>query len=161
MRLRAMTLIELILVMLIICAVLGMAAPSLRHFFGSRRTADAAAQIVALARYARSQAVAEGRSYRLAVDRQGGTYRLLRRAAGRFVALDTEFGRTFALPAGTRVDWLVPPPDGPRDYVEFRPSGRGEPAVLRLTGRNDEVYDIASGSPSERFRVVRPREIER
>ena len=42
---RGFTLIELILVMVILCTVLGMAGPSLRGFFSQRQVEDAAASI--------------------------------------------------------------------------------------------------------------------
>ncbi|MBM4024858.1 MAG: prepilin-type N-terminal cleavage/methylation domain-containing protein, partial [Planctomycetes bacterium] len=62
---RGMTLLELILVLIILSTVLALAAPSLRGFFASRRIDGAAAQILALTQWARSQAVSEGIVYRL------------------------------------------------------------------------------------------------
>lgn len=94
------TLIELILVMMLICTVLGMAAPSLRGFFQSHQATDAAGQIVALAQYARTQAASEGRTYRLNFDTQGGQYWLTAQDGASFAVLGREFGRTFALPEG-------------------------------------------------------------
>ena len=95
--------------MVIICTVLAMAAPSLRGFFASRRTADAAAQIVALTRLARSRAVAEGRIYRLNLDVAGETYWLTVQQGGVFNNLRSEFGRFFSLPEGTLVSWELAP----------------------------------------------------
>ena len=155
-----MTLIELILVMVIICTVLGMAAPSLKGFFGSRRTADAAARIVALTAFAHSQSVAEGRNYRLNVDLTDGRYWLTRQEKGSYARPETEFGREFALPDGTVADWEVKPTDAGHNYIQFYPNGRNDAATLRLTGRNGEVYDIASLSPVECFRVITPAEAE-
>ena len=155
-----MTLLELVLVMVIICTVLAMAAPSLRGFFGSRRTADAAAQIVALTRFARTQAAAEGTVYRLNLDPREGTYWLTRAEAGTFVKLSTEFGRTFSLPDGTVARWESQPGDPPRDAIEFHPDGRTDAAALHLSGRRGEVFEIVCLSPAERFRVVAPSEAE-
>ena len=101
--------------MVIICTVLAMAAPSLGGFFGSRQTADAAAQIVALTQLARSQAVAEGRIYRLNLDVEGGTYWLTVQQGGTFERLGSEFGRIFSLPQGTLVSWEAPQPALARD----------------------------------------------
>lgn len=157
-RQSGLTLIELILVMVIICTVLAMAAPSLGGFFGSRRTADAAAQIVALAHYARTQAATEGRVFRLNVDPAEGTYSLTHESGGVFVKLGNEFGRTFSLPDGTRAAWEARPGDPPRDYVAFWPEGRTEASTLRLTGRRGEVFDVVCRSPAERFHVVSPSE---
>ena len=155
-----MTLLELVLVMVIICTVLAMAAPSLRGFFGSRRTADAAAQIVALTQYARAQAAAEGTVYRLNVDPREGTYWLTRAEAGAFAELESEFGRTFSLPDGTVAAWDDQPGDPPRDYIVFHPDGRAEAMSLTLTGRRGEVFEVVCLSPAERVRVVTPMEAE-
>ena len=155
-----MTLIELILVMVIICVVLAMAAPSLGGFFGSRRTADAAAQALALARYARSQAATEGRAYRLNLGLDDGEYWLTREEAGGFARLKTEFGRTFTLPDGTVAAWRKQPGDPLRAYIEFLPDGRTDPAALRLTGRRGETFDIVCRTPAERFRILTPKEVE-
>ena len=146
--------------MVIICAVLAMAAPSLGGFFGSRRTADSAARIVALAGYARTQAATEGRAYRLNVSLTDGEYWLTRQENGPFVRLGIEFGRTFSLPDGTVASWEAQPGDPPRDYIEFLPDGRTDTSTLRLTGRRGEVFDVVCLSPAERFHVVSPSERE-
>ena len=73
-RRGAFTLLELILVLVLISVLLGIAAPSLRGFVGARRSADAAAQVLAMANYARSQAIAQGTVYRLNVDATENVY---------------------------------------------------------------------------------------
>jgi len=140
--------------MVIICTVLAMAAPSLHGFFGSRRTADAASQIVALAHFASTQAVSEGRTYRLNLDLDKSTYWLTRQEGSAFVSSANEFGRVFRLPDGTTASWRTQPGDPGRDYVEFLPDGRSETATLRLTGRRGEIFDVTCPSPVERFSVV-------
>jgi len=104
------TLLELIVVMVIMSAVLAIAAPSLRMFSGSRPVADAAALIVALTQYARSQAIAEGRVYRLNFDMAKGEYWLTAQDRGAFAPLGSEFGRVFSVPQGATVNWIDPPP---------------------------------------------------
>ena len=146
--------------MVIICVVLAMAAPSLGGFFGSRRTADAAARILALARYARSHAATEGVTYRLNLDFGEGEYWLTREETAAFTRLKTEFGRTFALPDKTEATWRERPGDPARDYIEFLPDGRTDPASLRLTGSKGEVFEIVCRAPAERFRILTPREVE-
>ena len=154
------TLLELVLVMMIICTVLAMAAPSLRGFFASRRTTDAAAQIVALTRLARSEAVSKGRIYRLNFDVAAGTYWLTAQEGGTFNRLQTEFGRVFSLPEGTSITWQGTSGDVAREHIEFYPNGRTETAEVRLTGRQGEVVDIACPSATELFQVVTPSESE-
>jgi len=152
------TLLELVLVMVIICTVLAMAAPSLRGFFASRQTADAAAQIVALTQLARSGAVAEGRIYRLNLDVEAGTYWLTAQEGGTFENLHSEFGRVFSVPEGTLVSWEAPPRGDSPGYVQFYPSGRTEATTIRLAGRQGDVIEITCPSPTELFRVVTPVE---
>ena len=154
------TLLELILVMVIICTVLAMAAPSLRGFFASRQTADAAAQIVALTQWARSQAVAEGRTYRLNFDVEAGTYWLTSQEGGAFRPLQCEFGRVFSLPEGTRIRWDGTSEDLSHTRILFYPNGRTQETAVRLTGHQGEVVEIACPSPTEPFRVIMPSEGE-
>ena len=67
-RAGAFTMVELLLVMVLICIILGATAPSLRGFFAARKTTSAAAQIMMLIQYARTQAIADGCNYRLYFD---------------------------------------------------------------------------------------------
>ena len=145
------TLLELVLVMVIICTVLAMASPSLRGFFASRRTADAAAQIVALTQFARGHAATDGNTYRMNLDVEEGKYWLTVQKTGAFETIASEFGREFLLPDGTTAKWLTP---SDAEWIAFYPDGRGEAAHIRLTGRQGETTDIVCASPAERFRVI-------
>lgn len=148
------TLLELVLVMVIMCTVLAMAAPSLRGFFASRQTADAAAQIVALTQLARSLAVTDGCTHRLNFDAQGGTYWLTAQREGAFVNLSHEFGRVFVLPEGTTAQFVEPDSSATLDYVQFYPDGSKDAAVIRLADRRGNEIDVACPSPAEPFVVV-------
>ncbi|ARN57544.1 pilus assembly FimT family protein [Sedimentisphaera salicampi] len=71
---KAFTLIELILVMVIICTMLAVAAPSLRGFFSSRQLGELAEMFVVSARYARLQAISESRPYSFMIDESRKSY---------------------------------------------------------------------------------------
>jgi len=144
------TLIELILVMMLLCTALGAVAPSLRGFFLSRHVHDAAAQMAALAQYARAQAAAEGRAYRLNYDAQAATYWLTAQEGASFAALGTEFGRVFALPEGVAFD--VAAVEG-AEHMDFSPVGAVTGGRIRLTSRQGERLELSSPSLSESFRV--------
>ena len=142
--------------MLVICTVLAMAAPSLKGFFASRRGADAAATLVALTGYARSQAISEGRTYRMNVDSKAGTYFLTAQNGGTYGAPHTEFGQVFQFPAGDQVELVVDgvdPAQG-QDYVSFFPDGRTQPATITLSGLQGERVVVKCLSATEPFRVV-------
>jgi type II secretory pathway pseudopilin PulG len=149
-----------VLVMMIICTMLALAAPSLRGFFASRQTADAAAQVLSLVQFARAQAIAEGRTYRLNLDDSEHAYWLTAQTGGRFESPETEFGRRFLLPAGTIAAWEEPADAATRGWIALYPDGRAEAAILRLTGKQGEAFDIVCRSPAERFRVVEREEGE-
>ena len=156
---RAFTLLELILVMVIICSVLGLAAPSLQGFFAGRQTANSAAQILAMTQLARSLAVSEGRSYRLNFDTDDGEYWLTAQVGGAFERIEREYGRTFTLPDGVS---LEVEDSSARDVrvVQFRPNGRQTSLVIRLTGRRGDELRVSCASPSEPFEIVDPEEEE-
>lgn len=153
------TLLELILVMVIISTVLAMAAPSLRGFFSSRKIHDAAANILSLVRYARSQAISEGLTYRLNIDSEKGVYWLTSNREGAFSELNKEFGREFLLPADTTVK-LEKEDDKTKaeKYIAFFPQGMAETGTITLTDRSGDVIEITSPSPAETYRIVESEE---
>ena len=151
---QGFTLVELILVMVLICSILGIAAPSLRGFFVSHQTTDAARQIVALIQLARSQAITEGRTYRFNFDSQAGTYWLTAQDGAAFVNLNSEFGRTFSLPEGAAFDPQADPAAAAAGYIDFYPNGTSSAATVRLIGRQGQCVEISSPALTEAFGVV-------
>jgi prepilin-type N-terminal cleavage/methylation domain-containing protein len=155
------TLLELILVMVIISAVLGMAAPSLNGFFSSRKAHDAAAGILSLIRYARSQAITEGRNYRLNFNTDEGAYWLTASDAGGYSTLDTEPGRKFLLPEFTTMELVMnsaaeKDKEGPEAYIGFYPKGHADACTIRLFDQNGDEVDVLALTPAERYHVVSP-----
>jgi type II secretion system protein H len=150
------TLLELVLVMVIICTVLGMASVSLRGFFVSRKIDDTAVRIVSLARLARSAAVSEGRDYRLVFDREGRRFYLARREQGGFRRPRAALGRAFRLPEEVSLE-LITQSASRRDHLTFSPDGRAEPATVRLTDIKGGVLEVRCQAPTEHF-VIADRE---
>jgi type II secretion system protein H len=153
------TLLELILVMVILTIVLSMAAPSLRGFFSSRKAHDAASNILSLVRFARTQAIAEGCTYRLNFDSDKSIYWLTSNAKGAFGSLNNEFGREFLLPDDTTFT-IEKEKDktGTEKYVDFFPQGMTESSTITLTDRRGDVIKVMSPSPSEAYRIVESEE---
>lgn len=132
------TLLELVLVMLIISIAMAIIVPSLGNATRGARVGDAAAQIVSLCNYARAQAIAEGRPYRLNFGT--GAYWLTAQDGGQFVDLQTEYGQHYTLADDLRIQTdLSQSEDG--TYVTFGSNGRADPTPV-----NVQINDNAGGS---------------
>lgn len=159
---QGFTLLELILVMVILSTVLAMASPSLRGFFSSRKIHDAAGNILSLMRYARTQAISEGRTYRLNFDSDKGVYWLTSNAEGAFEELYNEFGREFLLPDDTTVEVEKENDENDTEiYISFYPQGMLESGTITLTDRSGDTIEITSLSPAEAYRIVESEEDEK
>jgi len=151
------TLLELILVMVLMCSILALVAPSMRNFFVSRQSANAASQIVSLIQLARTQAVTEGRPYQLNWDTGAETYWLTAQDPNGpdFIPLNTEFGRTFTLPDGASFDLSADPNAAlTGNYIEFDPDGTSTAAAIGLIGREGDTLWIMTPTLTDSFRVV-------
>lgn len=153
------TLLELILVLVILSTVLAMAAPSLRGFFGSRKTHDTAAQILAMTQFARSQAISEGIIYRLNFDTREHTYWLTAQKSGSFEKLKTEFGQVFTFPNDITVELNAVAEEGDEMFLVFTPQGTVTAGTIRLIDRRDLVLEVTCPTVTELFSIVKYEQI--
>jgi len=104
--LRGFTLIELLVVLTILVLLAGLAAPAFTRQYHEAKLRAAARDLVALMRYARSQAVVEGTTYRLNIDRDASRLWVTyyepdeneRQEQPRFVEDDSVLGASRKLP---------------------------------------------------------------
>jgi len=157
----AFTLIELILVMVILAFVVATIAPLLRGFAVGRRAADNAANLVSLAEYARGQAIAEARTYRLNFNEQDNSYWLtVDNNDGAFQPPLNDFGRQFKATEGISVRCdAKAQPDG--QYIQFRSNGRSDPARVVVSDRLGKSLVVACPSATETFQVLSPEDAAR
>jgi prepilin-type N-terminal cleavage/methylation domain-containing protein len=148
------TLLELILVMVILSTVLAMAAPSLRGFFASRQTHDAAAQILALTQLARSQAISEGIIYRLNFDTRQRTYWLTAQQSGVFEELRTGFGQVFTLPKDMVMELDGVEEEDTQMFLAFTPQGTVTAGTVRLIDRRGLALEVTCPTATESFFIV-------
>ncbi len=154
------TLLELILVLAVISVVLTLCTPVLRGFFESRQTSDAAQNLLAMTKWARSQAVTRGSPCRLNFDTNAGCYWLTVQDGGRFVPIRTDIGRRFQLPAGADVRLIIDGNEALGDSccIQFGPTGRSDQAIIEIRGCQGDQYQVKCLSPCEPFRVITPLE---
>lgn len=154
----AFTLLELIVVLALIGLVLALSSPSLRGFFVSRQTGDAAVRVLVMAKWCQSDAIAHGRRCRLSIEDQGTACSITVERANLFEPPDGEAGQLYELPegatAGLRSSGANPQPS----FVQFYPSGRHDVATIEIRGPDGQVYLVTSGAPTETFSVVSPAE---
>jgi len=151
---RGMTLLELILVLLILSTVLAMAAPSLRGFFASRRIDDAAVQILALTKLARSQAISDGVVYRLNFDTRDRTYWLSAQKAGVFESLDTEMGRVYTLAKDIKLELEDIEQKDQEVFLAFTPHGTMTAGTVRLIDQSGRTLELTCPSVTESFSIM-------
>ena len=145
--------------MLILTVMLAMVAPSLGGFGRGREAQNAAANLLSLSRWAREQAITEGRVYRLNFDPAEGAYWVTAAYGGTFETLPVEFGRRFVLPESVTAEWSAPA-EGGYPYAEFLPSGRSRPVRIRVFASDGQFVDLASLSATEPMKVLTPDEQE-
>jgi len=181
-RRRAFTLLELLLVLVVLAVIVAMAMPMMRGMSAGRGAEECAGQMLALAHYARSQAIAEGVPYRLNIDPTQGTYYLTRffsdpldaSAAPGYYPLGVEMGAVFVAPPDVTLEWdgafmsmqlqqavatgQILPEKWPNDvpFVELTPSGRTDPCLIRVVDRGGDVTELVCPSATETIRLIRP-----
>lgn len=176
------TLLELTLVLVIISIVLAVASPSLSGWRHESELRDAADDLVAVTRLARTQAITQCKTYRLCLPQDGGYY-LLELDGTVFQPVASDFGTPSVLAQNVRVELskeVLPTitaqagPGGSRfgfgqsalgaastaefdqPYIDFFPNGRTEPARLRVMSEQAGTIEIACASPAEPFEIVSP-----
>jgi len=151
---RAFTLLELILVMIILCTVLGMAAPSLRGFFSSRQIQDIGEQMIALAQYAKTQSVYRSQYYRMNVDLDKRQYWLSALEKSQYQRLENDFGSKFTIPADINIEFENFSREGSLFYVDFNPEGYSKQCRIMLEDDKRNYIDIVCYGPAENFEMV-------
>lgn len=169
------TLFELVLVVVIIAVVVGAASPLLNNFARGRQLGDTADQVVLMARWAHTQAMTRGVNYRLNFDttkhqvwltvQNGPSFESLlqsqngvpgQTSSGNstvYAGIGNEMGRIYDVP--DTIDFtcsLVQQSDG--TYVQFRPSGRSDPASVTFSDRNGKVIEVGCLATTEQFHVL-------
>ena len=153
---RGFTLLELVLVLLILCIAAAAAAPSLVGWGRASTVRDAGDQFLAVARWARAQALADSTVYRLNVDSRAGTYWVTMQDGMNYVAPGNEFGRVFSVPDGFSIAMTTLGQDQQQQLtaVDFLPTGRTQPARVRIGRSDSDAVNIECPTPAEGFHIA-------
>jgi len=151
------TLIELLLVMLILTFIVAMVGPQLRGFASGRTTSNAATSLLAMTHYARTQAVTQGVTYRLNYDDRARQLWISYQDGNTDAKPSNDFATPLTLADGISVETDIPQQQNGQ-YVEFHPTGRTDPATIKLTDRNGATIEVGCSSATELFRIIPPGE---
>lgn len=141
------TLIELILVMVIMATVMALAVPTLRGWSRGTRLRGSADVFIAATRWARSRAASEGSNYVIMIDKQNNTYKVQVQNGQTYSDADGQFAAPQTLPEGAKID-------STNDSITFYPTGRVEPATVKITADDGETITVQCASPAEDFAVA-------
>lgn len=154
-RLRAFTLLELILVMIILCTVLAMAAPSLRGFFSSRQLNDMSEQIVIMTRFAKVHSIFDSNYYRINFDPNMRQYWISSLSGSQYERLKNSFGRYYPIPAEIEIDFEDVDYEGGIYFLQFNPQGYSRESRIRLTDNKENILEIVCHSPPENYEILK------
>jgi type II secretion system protein H len=146
-RQSGFTLIELILVLVIMCTVMALAAPTLRGWSKGSRLRNSADEFIAATRWARSKAASDGSNYAIAIDKQSNTYKVQVQTGQTYTDADGMFAAAVTLPEGSKIE-------STDDTITFYPTGRVDPATVRITGPDGDSITVQCASPAEDFAIA-------
>ena len=146
------TLMELILVMAILAIVLALAAPKLTGWREAGKLRNSADDFISATRFARAQAVSSGYVCVVAIDKQGGAFVVKQQNGQNFTNVDGEFGQPLTILDGGQIDSI----DSGKtaiDQITFYPTGRVQPASVKITAGDGESVTITCATPADDFAI--------
>jgi len=165
----AFTLVELLVVVAILAVMGGLVGLGLWHTADRLRLKNAAGMIVALARYSRAAAVAEGCAYRLGLDLDEGlvwveTETDADTGSGRFAAVETDKGRPRKLPRGVHIASFLGGGDveaqSGEQYITFDPGSSATRSMVRLGDDHERVWTLLVSGATGLVKLYKSGETE-
>jgi type II secretion system protein H len=149
------TLFELVMVLLVIAVVVALAQPSFTNWSRASRLRNTGYEFLALTQYARTQAVANGRIYRIMINKVNGlNYFWVEAQDGtQFAALPAPEGRLHRIPDDFSAATSQEDSRNNHGFC-FYPTGRCDPATVQFTSGDGHTIQISCETPTDVFRIV-------
>lgn len=175
----AFTLLELVLVMMIVCIALGVAAAKLGGWTHGSKLRNSSDELIGLTRLAKTRAVTEGRIYRLKFDASGKFWLQAQQSVvpmnssspngmssgtsgqgiddSTITDVDDNFGGQRSVPEGGKIEVTKAAVNSAyansnADSIDFYPTGRTQAARITITDAQGYWVDIVCDAPAENFR---------
>jgi type II secretion system protein H len=146
------TLLELILVMAILAIVLALAAPKLQGWREGGKLRNSADDFISATKYARSQSVSSGYVCSVTIDKQNGTYVVQQQSGQNYTNVAGEFGQPMSILEGGQIE-AIDSGKAAINQILFYPTGRVQPASVKITANDGESVTITCPTPAEDFSV--------
>lgn len=156
MTMAGYTLLELVLVLAVLAIALAAVAPTLSGFGQGRKAEEAAARFVAVARWARSQAISDGATYRIVIAPDEARWTVQMESGETYIDIPGPLGRSYTAPEEVTLETDAPTEED-QQVIYFEPSGRSDVATVRFKGRRGEVV-VACDAPIDEYRIL-PEEV--
>ena len=147
------SLLELVLVLAVIATMLAIASPTLRNWNRGQQMKHAVIEFMTATQSARTLAISTASVHRLNVDTQNGRFWVTRLVGETFVELGDDLHEMEPLPEHCRIE-LTKFTDNTGAYIDFYPTGRVQPARVRIYAEDGSSSSIECLTPAETFRVV-------
>lgn len=157
---RAFTLMEVLLVLLVIAVAAAVAAPALSGFSRGRRLPNTALALMTTGKWCRAQAIINGTTYRLNIDRPGQQWSVTRDdGTGFFEEVKEEIAKPHPLPEGIAFGNMTfdatEEADVGGDYVTFKPNGRTDVVtIFLLTSERGQSIGVGTDMPLGTFHIM-------
>jgi len=132
--------------MVILCITAALAAPKLTGFREGSKLRNSADDFIATTRYARAHSIETGAVCVIQIDKQSNAYVVKQQNGANFVNIDGEFGQQMNVLDGGTID-------GP-ETITFYPTGRVQPAQVKIAAKDGETLTIGCSTPADDFAVV-------
>ncbi|MFH1655809.1 MAG: prepilin-type N-terminal cleavage/methylation domain-containing protein [Candidatus Omnitrophota bacterium] len=142
--LRGFTFIELLLVVIILGAIVGLSVPRFSKTYSNLLLSDKSHNLTYLMRYAQARSIAERTNYSLNFDQARSRYWLMKRSDSQdneFVRLQGKFGRVFNINENLKLDCES-------EIIIFYPDGKMDKVNIYLSNSNNKFYTISTEAQS-------------
>ncbi|HEX3358377.1 MAG TPA: prepilin-type N-terminal cleavage/methylation domain-containing protein [Tepidisphaeraceae bacterium] len=148
------TLLELVLVLAILAAVMSMAAPTLRGWRQGADLRNCAEGFVAATHWARTRAASNARVYVVVIDAQNGAFAVKIQDGQNLKDSEGEFNQPISVPQGGTIQ-AMNSSRAAVNSIHFYPTGRVEPAVVRIADASGQTLTVECDSPADDFAIAR------